>query len=88
MFQVLLPTTFRDLSIMAITTLTAVVVRESEGYVATCPELDVASQGDTPEEAKSNLAEAVQLFFDHASETEVIHRTRETFVSELEVAVG
>ena len=34
---------------------TAIIEREDEGYVALFPELDVASQGDTVEEAKKNL---------------------------------
>ena len=42
--------------------LTAVIEREEDGYVATCPELDVVSQGDTVEEAWSNLLEAVEGF--------------------------
>jgi predicted RNase H-like HicB family nuclease len=48
-------------------TLTAVLIREDDGFVALCPEIDVASQGDTVEEAKSNLREAVELFFECAS---------------------
>lgn len=42
--------------------LTAVVEKEGDGYVSLCPELDVASQGDTVEEATANLKEAVELF--------------------------
>ena len=42
--------------------LTAIVERESEGYVALCPELDIASQGETVAEARDNLAEALALF--------------------------
>ena len=38
--------------------LTAVIEREGEGYVALCPEFDLASQGSTVEEARSNLTEA------------------------------
>lgn len=54
--------------------LTAVIEREEEGYVALCPELDIASQGDTVEEARFNLAEAVQLFLETASATEIRER--------------
>ncbi len=43
---------------------TAVIQREGNGYVALCPELDVASQGDTVEEARSNLEEALELFLE------------------------
>ena len=42
--------------------LTAVITREGNGYVATFPELDVVSEGDTVEEARSNLLEAVEGF--------------------------
>jgi len=54
--------------------LTAVFSREDDGYVALCPEIDVASQGDTIEEAKLNLREAVELFFECASEAEIGQR--------------
>jgi predicted RNase H-like HicB family nuclease len=70
-------------------TLTAVLIREDDGFVALCPEIDVASQGDTVEEAKANLREAVELFFECASEEEVQERfASESFVSSLEVNVA
>jgi len=52
--------------------LTAVI--EREGNVALCPELDVASQGDTVEESQHNLQEAVQLFLEEASPSEIRQR--------------
>lgn len=55
-------------------TLTAVVEREGEGYVSLCPELDVASQGDTVEEATANLREAAELFLECASPEEIKER--------------
>jgi len=54
--------------------LTAIIEREDDGYVAFCPELDVASQGDTVEDARSNLAEAIELFFEAADPTEIKQR--------------
>ena len=39
----------------------AAITREDGGYVAQCLELDVASQGDTPEAALVNLKEALEL---------------------------
>lgn len=54
--------------------LTAVVEREADGFVALCPELDVASQGNTVEEARTNLKEAVELFLECASPDEVKER--------------
>jgi predicted RNase H-like HicB family nuclease len=65
---------------------TALFTREGDGFVALCPEIDVVSQGESVEEAKKNLAEAVQLFFECASESEVAERlSGETYVSSLEV---
>lgn len=50
----------------SIRSFTAIIERENDGFVALCPELDVASQGNTVEEAKSNLQEAIELFLEHA----------------------
>jgi predicted RNase H-like HicB family nuclease len=69
--------------------LTAIIEREDDGYVSLCPELDIASQGDTAEEARSNLQEALELFFETASPEEVQQRLHgEVFVTQVEVAVG
>ncbi len=46
---------------------TAIIEREDDWYVALCPELDIASQGTTIEEARDNLIEALELFFQTAS---------------------
>ena len=68
---------------------TAVIEREGNGYTSLCPELDIASQGDSVEEAKANLKEAVGLFFEHASKKEIGQRLHdEVFVTRLEVAIG
>ncbi len=68
---------------------TAIIEREGQGYVALCPELDVASQGDTLEAARQNLIEAVELFLETASPAEVQQRLHsEVYVTRLEVAVG
>ncbi len=69
--------------------LTAIIEREGDGYVALCPELDVASQGDTIEEARRNLTEALELFFETADPSEIRERLREeVYVTRLEVAIG
>ena len=69
--------------------LTAVIQREGNGFVALCPELDVASQGDTIEQARDNLREALELFFECASPAEIAERSAgEVFVTQVEVAVG
>ena len=57
---------------------TAIIEREGDGYVALCPELDVASQGDTIEGARDNLAEAVELFFETAGAAEIARRSPTT----------
>ena len=56
--------------------LTAIVEREVDGYVALCPELDIASQGGSVTEARDNLAEALVLFFETAPSEEVNLRLR------------
>ena len=69
--------------------LTAIIEREDNGYVALCPEVDVASQGDTVDEARRNLKETLDLFFEHASTEEINRRLHdEVYVTHVEVAVG
>ena len=69
--------------------LTAVIERENDGYVALCPELDIASQGDSIESARDNLREALELFFESASPEEVKQRLRsEIFITQVEVTVA
>ena len=69
--------------------LTAIIEREGNGYVALCPELDIASQGDTIEQARENLKEALELFFETASSEEVNRRLHEeVYVTRVEVGVG
>ena len=69
--------------------LTAILLREGDGYVSLCPEVDVASQGATVEEARANLVEALELFFETADPTEIQERLpREVFVTRVEVRVG
>jgi predicted RNase H-like HicB family nuclease len=68
---------------------TAIIERENDTYVALCPELDIASQGETVESARRNLIEALELFFESADPTEVERRLHgEVFVTRVEVLVG
>jgi predicted RNase H-like HicB family nuclease len=68
---------------------TAIIEREDNGFVALCPEFDIASQGATVSEARSNLKEAVELFFETASKSEIDRRlSGEIYVTQIEVAVG
>ena len=54
--------------------LTAIIGREDDGYVSFCPEMDIANQGVTVDEALDNLKEALELFFEAASVTEIERR--------------
>jgi predicted RNase H-like HicB family nuclease len=68
---------------------TAIVQRAGDGWSSLCPELDVASQGVTADEAKANLREAVELFLESASPVEIERRLEaEVLLSQLEVDVG
>ena len=69
--------------------LTAIIEREDDGFVALCPEFDIASEGASIEEARTNLIEALTLFFETASSSEVTRRFHdEVFVTQVEVPVG
>lgn len=69
--------------------LTAIIQREAGGYVALCPELDIASQADTVESARDSRRDALELFFECASPAEVSERLGDdTFVTQIEVSVG
>ena len=68
---------------------TGVIEREGDGYVSLCLELDLASQGRTIEEARRNLVEALELFFETADPSEIQRRlSSEVYVTPIEVAVG
>jgi predicted RNase H-like HicB family nuclease len=69
--------------------LTAIIEREDDGFVALCPELDIASEGASIEDARGNLIEALTLFFETASASEITRRFHtEVFVTQVEVPVG
>lgn len=69
--------------------LTAIIEREDDSYVALCPELDIASQGATVAEARDNLKEALELFFETASSTEMQQQLhKEVYVTQVEVTGG
>lgn len=68
---------------------TAIIEREDDMYVAFSPELDVASQGWSVEEARRNLKEAIELFLETASEDEIRERSHnEIFITHVEIAIG
>lgn len=69
--------------------LTVIIEREDNLYVSLCPELDIASQGETVEEARTNLREAIELFLETASPEEIKGRLHdEVYVTHMEIAVG
>lgn len=76
-------------SVKRIQRVTAVIERQGDGYVALCTELDIASQGNTIEEARDNLREALELFMETASPEEIAERFHsEVYVTGLDVAFG
>jgi predicted RNase H-like HicB family nuclease len=72
---------------------TAVVWKESEGYVSKCSELGVASYGDSYDHAVSNLREAVELYLENAKALDLLEdieerlTTKEKFTTRIEAAV-
>jgi predicted RNase H-like HicB family nuclease len=69
--------------------LTCLIEREGSGFVSSCPQLDIASQGDTIEEARRNLIEAIEHFFESASPAEIRDRLKtEIYITPIEVPVG
>ena len=69
--------------------LTAIIERDDDAFVSLCPELDIASQGSSVEEARTNLFEALTLFFETADSSEVARRFHEeVFITQVEVPVG
>lgn len=69
--------------------LTGIIEREADRYVSLCPEFDIDSQGDTIEEARKNLREALELFFETASSSEIRERFHEeVYVTQVEIAIG
>jgi predicted RNase H-like HicB family nuclease len=69
--------------------LTAIIEREGDGYVALCPEVDVASQGGSVDEARANLQGALDLLFEAASDSEIRERLHgEVYVTQVEVGFG
>ena len=69
--------------------LTCIIEREGDGYVSLCPQIDIASQGDSVEEARNNLIEAIEIFFETASPNELKAKMySEIYVTQIEVAIG
>ena len=68
---------------------TAIIEKEEGGYVSLCPQLDIASQGGTVAQARMNLQEALELFFETASAEETTQRLHsEVYITQIEATVG
>lgn len=68
---------------------TAIIEREGDGYVALYPELDIARRGDSVEEARDNLVEALELSLEAVDASEIASRLHtEVFVTRPEATVG
>ena len=68
---------------------TAIIEREDDTHVALCPQLDIASQGETVSKARNNLCEAIELFLESASPEEIQSRLHdEIYITQMEVAAG
>ena len=66
----------------------AVIRKEGNVWVAWCPELDVASQGETIPQARANLQEAVELFLENAGDEEIPFLSNsETYISPFTVTI-
>jgi predicted RNase H-like HicB family nuclease len=64
----------------------AIIEREGDAYLAHCPQFDIASQGPTIEEARSNLTEALTLFLETAGTSEIHRRTHlDVFITQVEI---
>ncbi len=57
--------------------LTVVVKEEDKGYSIVCPELNVASQGETFEEGISNIKEAIELYIESAEQLGIMDEVLE-----------
>jgi len=67
---------YKNGEVIELPSLTAVIQKDEDWHVSTCPELGVASQGKTRKEAYAMLAEAVELWLDAASAKEIKRRLK------------
>ncbi len=67
----------------------SIISKDEDMFVALCPELDIVSQGYTIEEARYNLKEAIELFFECAPDSEVKRRMKsESYYTNIEVEIA
>ena len=63
---------------------TVAVIKEEKWYVAKCIDNRVASQGETIEEALSNLKEALELYYEDYEQLPIANQT---FITSMEIAI-
>jgi predicted RNase H-like HicB family nuclease len=69
--------------------LTCIIEREGDSYVSLCPQIDITSQGNSVEEARNNLVEAIKLFFEMASPKEILAKVySEIYVTQIDADIG
>ena len=69
--------------------LTCIIEREGDSYVSLCPQIDITSQGNSVEEARNNLVEAIKLFFEMASPKEILAKVYSAiYVTQIDAAIG
>ena len=61
--------------------LTCIIEREGDSYVSLCPQIDIANQGNSAEEARKSLVYAIELFFEMSNPKEVLARYHETITT-------
>ena len=67
----------RDGQVIDLPSFTSVIEKDGAWFISNCPEVGVASQGKTRAEAHRMLAEAVELWLESASATEIKRRLRQ-----------
>jgi predicted RNase H-like HicB family nuclease len=69
--------------------LPCIIEQEGDSYVSLCPQIDIASQGNSVKEARKNLVEAIELFLEIASQKEILAKAySEIYVTQIKVAIG
>ena len=64
-------------------TLKYIIYKEGKHFVSQCLNVDIASFGDTVEEAAANLKEALDLYFEDDQAKLKYRKIQETFVGEM-----
>lgn len=63
-----------------------VITKEDDFFVARCPELNVTSQGETLEEAETNIKEAIELYIESFGTEDLPQQVSKPYLTLVEVA--